>query len=305
MRLKCSLLMLLLLAFCIPGFSQTKKKDTGPNTNQRRKVITKWRNLINSESFLEADRFCKKCLLSSDRIIAAEAYKCLFNVELSKSGTILADTPDEHGGSIRQGYTGPGLDRALGYLKKAMALAPDDITIHQGRLYTLISSDRISLLPEALEESIKVYKKKDGLQYWLDYCSELSDLYHYEIGLKFTKVLAKYYPSDHRVISNAGVFLMHLRRNGEALQYLIKAVKLRPNDSINNWNLGYFYDLAGKPALADKFYRKSLLLDTNESRRKYDYCTYAKFVETKLRQLSKACELQKQYCSLEEQTACK
>jgi tetratricopeptide (TPR) repeat protein len=261
--------------------------------------------LIESESFLEADRFCKKCLLSSDRIIAAEAYKCLFNVELSKSGTILFDIPEKSGGSIRQGYRGPGLDKALGYLKKAMALAPGDITIHQGRLHVLISSDRISVLPEALEESIKVYKRKDGLQYWLDYCGELLDLYHYKIGLEFTKVLAKHYPSDHRVIANAGVFLMHLKRNGEALQHFLKAVKLRPDDPINNWNLGYCYDLAGELAMADKFYRKSLLLDMNESRRKNDYCLYAKFLETKLRQSSNACELQKQYCSVEEQTACK
>ena len=279
-------------------------QSTGTKAELQR-AISKWQRLIDSNQLAEARAFCEECVWNKDKRIAAEGHKCLANVELAGASTTIIDTPKGRGGTMRGGYAGPGVDRALAHLKQGMALAPDDLSIHQGRLHVLIGALRYSELPAAVEDSIKIYKGKDAPDRWLDYCSELMDFSHYEEGLAFTEALEKHYGNDHRVVANIGAFLVLLERDAEAVKYLTKAVAMKPDDPINNWNLGRYYDYANNLPLADRYYLKGLSMEKDKQRLRENYCVYATFLEKKLKQSNKACELQKRYCPSERQSACK
>jgi tetratricopeptide (TPR) repeat protein len=95
-----------------------------------------------------------------------------------------------------------------------------------------------------------------------------------------------------------------LKRDSEAIPYLQKAAQLAPDDPINAWDLARALDYSGKTELADRWYQKSLSLDTDKERRKHSLCLYAAFVETKLKDRPRACSMEKKDCTPEEQTAC-
>jgi Flp pilus assembly protein TadD len=105
----------------------------------------------------------------------------------------------------------------------------------------------------------------------------------YEDGLAYTKILEKRFPNDHRVAANMAGFLALLDRKMEALPYALRAVKLAPNDPIDNWNLGKLYDAAGKIELADGFYRKAIKFQDDEEERKDFECGYAQFLKKRKR----------------------
>jgi Flp pilus assembly protein TadD, contains TPR repeats len=285
--------------------SQNRKQADDPVAKQHADVIQTWQDLLEKD-LAKATTFCTKCLSSPDKFIVAEGRKCLANVELRGASTTVVDIPDKkRGGSIRAGYAGPGVDRALNHLNEGIAAAPDDISIHKGRLYILIASNRFTELYRALEQSIQIYTKPDALDNWLDYCGILHKSAHYEEVLEFTKILEKHYPTDHRPIANVGVYLIELERYDEALPYLEKAVSLEPNDPIDNWDLGYLYELTDKLPLAEKYYRKGISVEADKEQLEVKYCSFAKFLEVKRNLLAEACELQKQHCPRSEWTACR
>jgi tetratricopeptide (TPR) repeat protein len=130
------------------------------------------------------------------------------------------------------------------------------------------------------------------------------DLGQYNAGLELMKVLDKHYPNNPDIIANIGGFLLYLKRTGEAIPYLQKAVDLAPQDSLNAWDLGRAYDYSDQVALADKWYQKALSLPPDRDMESDAPCLYAEFVETKLKDRPRACTLEKQKCPAEKQTAC-
>jgi Tfp pilus assembly protein PilF len=159
-------------------------------------------------------------------------------------------------------------------------------------------------MARALEDSCTVYKGSDGLDAWLAYPAELLEANQLHASLSLSRILEKHFPDSHDVVGNIGAVLLRLKEDDEAAKYLNRAVQLAPSDPIDTWNLARLYDFTGKNELADEWYQKALQLDWDPQRKREDTCTYAEFVEKKLRDTARACKLQKENCDLNEQTAC-
>jgi len=65
------------------------------------------------------------------------------------------------------------------------------------------------------------------------------------------------------------------------------------------------YDLDDQIKSADKWYQEALSLTSDQKQHKESACIYAQFVELRLKQRDRACQLEKADCSTEAQTACK
>jgi tetratricopeptide (TPR) repeat protein len=255
-----------------------------------------WHKLLDEKKYEQAKQLCTEWLSRKEITHRTEAHKCLANVALSKSSMIIVEGDDVGGGSLRSGVAGEGVDEALKHLKAALSLSPNDLSIHQGRLHVLMMAGRYSDIPSALLDSIKKYKGDNAIEAWLAYSPRFHAAKQYRAGIEFLKVLDQNYPNEHRVIANLGAFYAMLKDDDNALIFAKKAVDLNPNDPINNWNLGRLYDYTNKIALADKYYLKAIELAGTKATTYQYYCVYSDFVETKLKNTQRACELRKKYC---------
>lgn len=157
---------------------------------------------------------------------------------------------------------------------------------------------------KALNESCAVYKGSEGVQAWLDYTSELFEDKQFRASLALLEVLDKHYPDSHDVLGNIGAIHLMLKEDEQGIRYLQRAVDLAPQDAIDAWNLGRAYDYTEKLELADRWYQKALALDTESDRRQHSACIYAAFVGNKLHDSKRACELQRESCPTDQQSAC-
>lgn len=266
--------------------------------------LSDWPKLIDKSDARAAKALCSRFVNSKDIAQQVEAQKCLANVALCGNDEIELEGDDAGGGTIRSGYKSEAVDEALTHLNLALKLAPQDISIHEGRLHVLEISGRYSEMVKALDESCTIYMGKGVPDAWLNYAPELVDLRQYETALEFMQVLEKHYPGSPDIIGNIGAFLSLLKRPTDAIPYLQKAADLAPQDPINAWDLGRAYDATNQSALADTWYQKGLSLQTDPEQHKESACLYAEFVETKLKDRKRACSLEKQDCATEDQTAC-
>jgi len=138
----------------------------------------------------------------------------------------------------------------------------------------------------------------------LAYIAELFESGQLRADLELLMVLDKHYPNSHEVIGDFGAVYLKLKEDDKAISYLQRAVELAPDDPIDSWNLARLYDFAGKVPLADRWYLKSLSLENSPEQLRTNSCLYGKFVEEKLKDSKRACELEKANCEPENQTAC-
>ena len=267
-------------------------------------VSSRWQKLVDSKQCAEAETLCTQWSSSADVSTRVEGYKCLANVALSGQDVIFAEGDDRRGATISGSFKPEAIDKAIGFLNQGLKLAPQDLSIHQDRLHLLEVSGRYSEMAKALEESCKLYKGPGVPDAWVAYTAELFEANQYHAGISLLKVLEKYYPDSHDVIGNLGAMYCVLKEDDQALPYLRRAVELAPSDPIDTWNLGRLYDYTGETELADRWYRKALSLEWKEDGLHESKCVYAVFVEQKLHDLKRACELQQLDCEPEKQTAC-
>jgi tetratricopeptide (TPR) repeat protein len=266
--------------------------------------LADWTKLCSASQCEEAKKLCAPFADSTNISEKVEAQKCLANVALCGHDIVQLQGDDAGGGTMAGGFTPEAVDEALKHLNIGIKLAPQDLSIHMGRLHILEVAVRYSDMVKALDESCDIYKGKDALDAWMDYAPELYNLRQYQAGLDFMKVLDRHYPNNPDVFGNIGAFLNMLNKADESIPYLLKATQLAPNDPINAWDLGRAYDFAGKTEIADTWYQKGISLDTDAERQKHSSCLYAVFVETKLHDRTRACPMEKKDCSEEQQTAC-
>ncbi len=276
----------------------------GANVFGQAKDITEWTKLVDQGEKKAAKDLCTSFVDSPLAWQQAEAQKCLANVALMGNSATMVEGDEAGGGNLHGGFTAEAADEAIKHLDLGIKAAPQDLSIHQGRLHILEVTGRYEEMVKALDESATIYTGKDGLDAWLAYAPELDEARQYTAGLKFMKVLDKHYPNNSDVIGNLGAFSEALKQYDEAIVYLKKAVEMAPEDSINAWDLGRAYDFGGHIEEADRWYQKGMSLERDTERRKDQSCLYAVFVEKKLKELPRACEMEKKSCGVEEQTAC-
>lgn len=267
--------------------------------------LSDWKKLLTDKKDPEAARaLCTGFEQSKVLAEQVEAEKCLSNVAMWNADAVRLEKQADGQVVMFDEYIPAAVDESLTHLNRGLQLAPQDLTIHEGRLHVLEISRRYDEMVKALDESCTIYKGNDALGAWLNYSPELMDRNEFETGLAFMKVLDKHYPNNSDVLGNIGAFLALLKRDTDAIEYLNKATDLAPKDPINAWDLGREYDYAGQIALADQWYRKALALDTDTERRTHDACVYAEFIEQKLKDRNRACTMEKDNCSTDQQTAC-
>jgi len=260
--------------------------------------------MLNLKDAKDARTLCERFVDSKMFAEQVEAQKCLANVALIGADTVRIEKGDNGDAVLFSEYIPEAIDESLSHLNRGLQLAPQDLTIHQGRLHVLEISRRYDEMTKALDESCKVYRGKEVPDAWLVYAAELSNSQQYEVALKISMVMDKYYPNNSDIIGNIGAFLDILRRDEEAILYLKKAVELAPTDGINVWDLARAYDYANQIEPADQWYQKALSLLKDPEKYRQAACLYAEFVEKKLQNRPRACELQKMNCESEKQTAC-
>ena len=185
-----------------------------------------------------------------------------------------------------------GIRRAVTHLDAAVELAPDDLSIHQGRLHLLRTAGLMVEMTQALEDSIRRHPRADWLPAWKAYPREYHEAQRFEQAVLLLRVLDRHFPDDHTIISNMGAALAILERDAEALECFQRAVKLSPDDPIDNWNLARLYDFMGKLDEAEKGYERALTLKQDEAARAAATCAYAEFLEKKRDDRTRACKLQ-------------
>jgi tetratricopeptide (TPR) repeat protein len=270
---------------------------------QQRKP-SEWQILLDAKKVQQAEKLCTSWSKSPQIEKQVEAQKCLANVALCKGSTISLMGNDLGGGSLGSGYTPEAVNDALKHLNEGIRLNPQDLSIHQGRLYVLETAGRFDEMAKALDESISLYKGDNSLPDWLAYTAELADMGQARAGLKLSEVIDKHYPNSHDVVGNIGAFHNMLNEPEKALPYLRRAVELAPDDPVDVWNLGWTYDHLGKPDEADKWLSKSISLDPIGKGTPGRNCLYAEFVENKLKDKERACKLEIESCEKERQVAC-
>jgi tetratricopeptide (TPR) repeat protein len=106
--------------------------------------------------------------------------------------------------------TATAIDDALGHLNAALKLAPQDLSLHQGRLHLLEISYRFDAMAKALEESCSIYKGPDVPDAWLAYTYELGEGKQYKAALALLQILDKHYPNNHDIVGNIGAMYSFL-----------------------------------------------------------------------------------------------
>ena len=255
-----------------------------------------WQSLLHEGKRAEAEQLCTEWTRSSVPVEEAEGHRCLASVALG-GGHLQLQGSEGGGGEGKAEYSAQQIDSAVAHLNRAVQFAPQDLSIHQDRLYVLEVSGRYTAMASALDESCQIYTGRDGLTAWMAYPEQLSKEGQVRAALGLAKVLEKHFPDSAQVIGNIGAFYTMLKENEKALPYLQKAVALEPSDPIDNWNLARIYDLTGRVAQANEQYQKAMRLEFEPEQQKQNSCIYGKFLETKMHDRPRACELERSGCA--------
>lgn len=285
MRFPISILMLA-LAFPISLPAQNPKPGSatpGPDS---------WEQLVTDERYREAHTLCDAWLEHEDPVYRSAAHKCIANLVLLE-GAPPVDDGRELGDGIQSTYSPEAADSALYHLNVAMRLTPNDLSIHQGRIHILTLAGMHDQTPAALEESFEIYRGEHDPDDWLNFSLRMYNARAYDAGLDYTLVLEKQFPEEHRVVANVGTFLSMLERDDEAIEYARRAVEMEPEDAINNWNLARLYMYRNHVDEADHYYLRAMELDPENAELR---CTYADFIDGKLGDVERACNIRKLYC---------
>jgi tetratricopeptide (TPR) repeat protein len=290
---------------CMCGFVLFWATGSGLAQSANPSDSARWQQLLKGGKCDEAQALCTSWLDSTDTTRKVEAHKCMANVVLcTDHGGITLQKNDAGGGSLSEASSPEAVENALKHLNAALQLAPQDLSIHQGRLHLLEVSFLFDDMAKALDDSCTIYKGKEGVQPWLAYVEELFEDKQFHAALALLEVLDRHYPNSHEVLGNMGAVHAVLREDEQAIRYLKRAVELEPKDPIDNWDLAREYDFSDQNALADQGYQKALALETEPDQKRVNECLYAEFVQKKLHDPKRACTLQKASCPAEQQSAC-
>lgn len=247
----------------------------------------------------KAEPLCKTLLDKKDKASRVDGYKCMANVILFKNKTSQAPA-EGHGDGMHQGWNKAGADQAIEQLEQAMKLAPDDLSLHQMRLFVLSRSGQMNKLPQALENSLQIYTGPDALDHWLSFAREFWNAKELGLGLEYLDVLAAKYPDNAKILGNLAAFAGQEGKLDLALEYALKSVELQPENPRNQWNLASLYEHRGEHEKADAQFQKALPLFKDPAMADSAWCTYGLFVENTLKDSERAKKIIEKHCKKSE-----
>src|SRR5262252_6271922 len=134
--------------------------------------LPNWQALVKAGKCKQARTVCGSLINAHDITRQVEGHKCLANAAFCGAQEFVTlERNDAGGGLMFGGYAHEVIDEALVHLNAALKLAPQDLSIHQGRLHVLEISSRYSEMTSALDESCKTYKGPGGADPWIVYTS--------------------------------------------------------------------------------------------------------------------------------------
>ncbi len=265
----------------------------------------KWVPLFQNGKIKQARQLCQAALRASDTATQVEAQKCLANIDLDGQDVICLEGNDQKGGMIHGCFLPKAAKRALAHLNAALKLAPQDLTLHNGRLYILKRAQLYNAMAKALARSCTIYSGPHALSNWIQYPNQFFEDRQFRLSLLLLNVLEKKYPNSHRIEGNIGAAYEMLGEDQKGLPHIQRAVALAPADPIDNWNLARAYDYLNQIQLARIQYPKALSLEKpSDKYYRSNFCIYAHFVEIKLKHRRRACKEERKYCPAKDQMAC-
>jgi tetratricopeptide (TPR) repeat protein len=250
-----------------------------------------WQALLDAGNMTEARKSCSEAIRATAPSRKAEGYKCLANIALREGDRLTIAGNELGGAAVRGGYTDKAVNEAIKNLDAGIEVAPQDLSIHQGRLWVLMNARRYDAMIAALRQSISIYKDSDPAGIWISYSADLFNEGQMSAAIRVLKVLEENYPRDFRVHGNlSGAYAM-LKNDPVALKHARLAVELAPTDPINTWNLGRILDYMGQYVEAEKHYSNSLRLEAQTSGRASEerQCVYAELLADRLNDKKKLC----------------
>ncbi len=283
---------------CVPALLAAQSPRAAA-ASARNADPARWQPLLRANKDAEALPLCQTLAASAVAAESSQGHLCLANLELR---------------TARRGATAPGsrtgvewpeatVDAALRHLDRALAVTPEDLSIHQTRLDLLMAAGRWDALAPTIDASVRSFPG-DGMSAWLAVAATLFELDRAEECLRVARILERARPFDSRMLGITGAALALLDRDEEALSYLSRAVQASPEDPAERWNLARQLDLMGRDDEAAASYARWSELEMDESQRARGSCIYSRFVETKRGDLARACRLQEQFCEADERSAC-
>lgn len=251
-----------------------------------------WRALLAAGKVEDARKLCEENARSPIPRTQADGFKCLANVVLQGKDGVAIRANESGGGTIEAGYADDATAQAVKYLTSGIAVTPQDVTIHQGRLWLLMSARRYDEMMAALEESISLYKGKDPTGVWVSYSADLMNAGNHRTAIRSLKLLEEKLPADYRVQGNLSAAYAYNKEDDAALGHARQAVALAPKDPINAWNLGRILEYMNRLTEAEQAYVKALSLEADSFGGKTDparQCIYAELLVEKLKTPERLC----------------
>ena len=227
-----------------------------------------------------------------------EMFIAYFNYYLLKgrsSGLTLDTVPPESGPAISfsdpdtgetVGYIGgqtsydkTNTEKALDYLNKGLAIAPERLYMHFGRISILGQINEYERMAEKIIEVFRVAKKINHKWLWSnnepmgddaenimldsinDYHAHLlmaKDAKATESEIQVCLAQTKAYPKNIYAYNFLGAAYMQTGQDEKALQAFLSAEKIDPSDGIVLGNIGKWYADHGDTKNAKKYYKKML-----------------------------------------------
>lgn len=256
-----------------------------------------WVTLLSSNDIKGAKELCGGWLKTEKGDTALiEAHKCLANVAMGEA--TVKQVPIGKTDKTRSESDRKSVKKALSHLLEASKLDPNDYTTHNARLHIMFDGGLFSDMAGELDKSVTafgVFDTKIATQ-WVQSVRELKKIGELKAALDSIEVLYKHYPDSLPVVSTYAEILAELKRHDEAIDITKKAVTKNPDDSLTVWNYAKQLDLAKKYGDAEKQYIQALKLEGDSHQGMILSCVVAKFLEEKIKDHARACELTNKYC---------
>ncbi len=286
-------------------FAATLSAQTMPSPKEgATPPAEQWERLLGHQEIAKAKVLCEAWVRAADLERQVEAQKCLANVVLAGGSQLSIQGNEVGGGTLGEGYAPKAVDEALVHLNAGLRLAPQDISLHEGRLHVLEVAGRFDEMVKALDESATIYKGEAAPDAWLAYAAQLGDMGEPSAGLHFCEVLDRHYPNNSNILGNIGAFHNMMKRWDLGLPYERRAVELNPTDPFDTWNLGWSLEHLGQDVEADKWMSKSLQLGWKSEDAEGPRCLYGKFLVTKMKKRSEGCALVQANCEEADRSVC-